>query len=121
MLRYRGWQKYTGFGDKVLHVALLYPSVGQINLEPQTIPGTRLQIADHGLRMRIPLGDFERARVLLAAVALVNRSINIHVFVLRIRHPGPSYFHVRRFDRLDFHFHVKRVRIRFHRGGHLNL
>lgn len=75
------------------------------------LPGAGLEILDHGLRRRVPLGDLEGAEVLLACIALVDCAENVDELVLRIGYSLPAQLHRGRLDVVDVQGELKLVGI----------
>lgn len=99
------------FRNEILHVAGLYLPVGEINLQPQPVPRPRLEIDYHRLRGRVSLCYLERAVVSFAGIALVDRTVDVHVLVFRVRNARPGDLDASRFDLGDLESDVEPVSV----------
>lgn len=98
-------------GEEVDDVALLDAAVGEVHLEPETVSGARLEVHNERSGCGVALRDLEHTRVLLAAVALVDCTEDVDVFVLRIRNSAPAHLDARRLDFRDIQHHLEAVSV----------
>lgn len=112
-----GHSWWTRFCKEIDDVTLLNSTVRQIHLEPQAVARSRLKIHDQRASCRVAFRHFEHTRVLLAGVALINRAINVDIFIFRIWNAAPDDLNACRLNLRNVHNRLKAIRVDLLVGG----
>lgn len=90
--------EWTRLGEKAGNIRFFNSTICEIHLEPNAISRARFQVLNERGRCLLTLCQLKYARVLLARVALIYRTVNVYVLELGIGNAAPVHLNSGRLD-----------------------